>query len=93
MYYKFDFARRKPGIMFGVGVLGVFATRPFIELVKVNQEAFEADMLFNMGQLLSVPFIILALSVIYLGVKGKLPSGRPDAVENMPKNANAKKKR
>ena len=93
MYYRFDFARRKPGIMFGVGVLGVFATRPFIELVKVNQEAFEADMLFNMGQLLSVPFIILALSVIYLGVKGKLPSGRPDSVENMPKNANAKKKR
>lgn len=93
MYYKFDFARRKPGIMFGVGVLGVFATRPFIELVKVNQETFEADMLFNMGQLLSVPFIILALSVIYLGVKGKLPSGRPDSVENMPKNANAKKKR
>ncbi len=94
MYYKFDYARRKPGIMFGVGVLGVFATRPFIELVKVNQEAFEADMLFNMGQLLSVPFIILALSVIWLGVKGKLPSGRPDSVENMPeKNINSKKKR
>ena len=96
MYYKFDAARRKPGIMFGVGVLGVFATRPFIEMVKVNQEAFEADMWLNMGQLLSVPFIILALSVIWLGVKGKLPSGKPDAAANMPEKeqkSNSKKNR
>ena len=96
MYYKFDVARRKPGIMFGIGVLGVFATRPFIEMVKVNQEAFEADMWLNMGQLLSVPFIILALSVIWLGVKGKLPVGRPDAAVNMPekeKKSNSKKSR
>ena len=84
MYYKFDMARRKPGIMFGIGVLGVFATRPFIELVKVNQEAFEEGMLFNMGQLLSVPFIILALTVIWLGMKDRLPSGRPDCAANMP---------
>ena len=40
-----------------------------------------------------LPFIILALSVIYLGVKGKLPSGRPDSVENMPEKVNSKKKR
>ena len=57
---------------------------PFIELVKVNQEAFEEGMLFNMGQLLSVPFIILALTVIWLGVKDRLPSGRPDCAANMP---------
>ena len=94
MYYKYDEARRRPGIMFGVGVLGVFATRPFIEFVKVNQEAFEEGMFFNMGQLLSVPFIILALYFIWRGVKGTLPVGKPDSVENMPeRKTNSNKKR
>ncbi|MCI6805028.1 MAG: prolipoprotein diacylglyceryl transferase, partial [Prevotella sp.] len=29
------------------------------ELTKENQEAFEAGMLLNMGQILSIPFIII----------------------------------
>ena len=93
MYYKYDMGRRKPGIMFGVGVLGVFFTRPFVELVKMNQEAFEEGMWLNMGQLLSVPFIILALYMIWRGVKGTLPVGVPDSAANRPeKESNSNKK-
>ena len=85
--------RRKPGIMFGVGVLGVFLTRPFVEMVKLNQEAFEADMMFNMGQLLSVPFIILALTMIWLGAKGCLKVGVPDSPLNKEQKNKNKKNR
>jgi prolipoprotein diacylglyceryl transferase len=77
LYYKRDMGRRHAGIMFGVGLVGIFVTRFFIELVKINQEAFEEGMLLNMGQLLSIPFIIMAGVVIWLGAKDKLPICRP----------------
>ena len=78
LYFKRDMGRRHAGIMFGVGLIGIFLTRFFIELVKINQEAFEEGMLLNMGQLLSIPFIIMAGVVIWLGVNDKLPVCRPE---------------
>ena len=30
-----------PGILFGIGLLGIFLTRFFIEFIKTEQEAFE----------------------------------------------------
>ena len=79
LYFKRDMGRRHAGIMFGVGLIGIFLTRFFIELLKVNQEAFEEGMFLNMGQLLSVPFIILAGVIIWLGVNDKLPVARPQS--------------
>ncbi len=77
MYYKQDEGRKRPGLMFGIGVMGVFLTRPFVELVKVNQEAFEEGMALNMGQLLSIPFILLAAYMIWGALKGKFPVAKP----------------
>ena len=77
MYYKKDFGRKRAGIMFGVGLVGIFVTRFFIEFFKVNQEAFEEGMTLNMGQLLSVPFIVVAALVIWYVVKGKFNIGTP----------------
>lgn len=78
MYYKRDEGRKRPGLMFSVGVLGVFLTRPFVELVKINQEAFEEGMALNMGQLLSIPFIALALYVMWGALKGRYPVATPN---------------
>ena len=82
MYYKRDEGRKRPGLMFGVGVLGVFLTRPFVELVKINQEAFEEGMALNMGQLLSIPFIALALYVMWGALKGRYPVATPNKRED-----------
>lgn len=49
------------GFFFGHCMVFVFVSRFLIEFVKADQEAFEADMLFNMGQLLSIPFIIFGI--------------------------------
>lgn len=58
--------RKKPqlvgtGFFFGLCLFLIFTSRIFIEYTKENQEAFEDGMLLNMGQLLSVPFVVLGL--------------------------------
>ncbi|MDR2885428.1 MAG: prolipoprotein diacylglyceryl transferase [Rikenellaceae bacterium] len=58
LYYKKDVARRRPGLLFGLGIFMIFATRFGIEFIKNPQEAFEQGMALNMGQLLSLPFIV-----------------------------------
>lgn len=40
----------------------------FIEFIKLDQEAFEQGMLLNMGQLLSIPFILVGIYMIYRGM-------------------------
>ena len=42
----------------------LFSARFFIEFVKNDQVAFEAGMQFNMGQLLSLPFILAGVAMI-----------------------------
>ena len=60
------FYRRYPqkvgsGFFFGLCLFLIFTSRIFIEYTKENQEAFEEGMLLNMGQLLSIPFVVLGL--------------------------------
>ncbi len=65
MYYGRDLARRRPGSLFGVGLTGIFLTRFFIEFIKTEQESFEVGWTLNMGQWLSIPFILLGCFMIY----------------------------
>lgn len=92
MYYKKDYGRKRAGIMFGVGLVGIFVTRFFIEFFKVNQEAFEEGMTLNMGQLLSVPFIVMAIGVIWFGVQGKFKIGTPKTSPLAAPETNKKRK-
>ena len=52
-------------IFFGLCLAYIFTFRFFIEFVKQNQEAFEDNMMFNMGQWLSVPFIIIGFYFMF----------------------------
>ena len=63
MYWKRN-AERRPGLIFGVFLTVLFSCRFLIEFIKNPQEEFERDMILNMGQLLSVPFIILGVIMI-----------------------------
>lgn len=60
------FYRKKPqrvgtGFFFGLCITLIFTARFFIEFTKDIQEEFEASMLLNMGQLLSIPFVIIGI--------------------------------
>lgn len=49
------------GFFFGLCITLIFTARFFIEFTKDIQESFEASMALNMGQLLSIPFIIIGV--------------------------------
>ena len=58
---KANYPQVGTGWYFGFCLTYIFTFRFLIEYTKDVQEAWEADMLFNMGQLLSIPFIIIGV--------------------------------
>lgn len=67
------------GFMFGCFLVMLFTARFLIEFVKENQEAFENNWAINMGQILSIPFILIG---VYLIVS---KSNREKGIENVDK--------
>ena len=63
MYWKKN-AEARPGLIFGVFLTWLFSARFVIEYVKNDQVEFEKDMILNMGQQLSIPFIIAGIILI-----------------------------
>lgn len=66
LYRKYP-QRVGTGFFFGICIFLIFLSRIFIEYSKENQVGFEDGMLFNMGQLLSVPFVLLGGYYVYRG--------------------------
>ncbi len=52
------------GFLFGFAITLIFTMRILIEFVKINQVEFEDGMKLNVGQILSIPFIIIGLYFI-----------------------------
>lgn len=69
-YYKSN-AKPRSGNVFGIFLVALFGIRFLIEFIKEDQVGFEDGMILNMGQLLSVPFILAGICFIYLSYKGK----------------------
>ncbi|MBU0942400.1 MAG: prolipoprotein diacylglyceryl transferase [Bacteroidetes bacterium] len=59
------------GFYFGFAITLIFVMRILIEFVKINQVEFENGMLLNMGQILSIPFIIIGAFFISKSLKIK----------------------
>ncbi|MBQ4012584.1 MAG: prolipoprotein diacylglyceryl transferase [Bacteroidales bacterium] len=64
------------GLLFGLFFLGCFGMRFLIEFIKEPQVGFEEDMALNMGQLLSIPCILVGLFFIGYAYVKKLPARR-----------------
>lgn len=95
MYWKKN-AGERPGLIFGVFFIVLFGSRFLIEFIKNPQEEFEVGMTLNMGQWLSVPFILMGIGfVIYSMMAPKLKISYPgkfaEELENA-KNGVSKKK-
>ena len=69
MYWKKNAGQRQ-GLIFGV-----FFSRFCIEFLKNNQEEFEENMILNMGQLLSIPFVIFGIYLIIRSLKHPIDTG------------------
>jgi len=88
-FYRRRHTKVRDGFIFGVFMILLFSARFFIEYVKNDQVAFEAGMKFNMGQLLSIPFILAGVvMVVWTGMKPRYFSLTP-----IPKIPERKKKK
>lgn len=68
MYWKTK-ARDLQGMLVGVFFIMVFTARFFVEFIKEDQEAFEAGMALNMGQWLSIPFVIAGIVLVVRAIQ------------------------
>lgn len=64
MYYKKNLGDKRPGLMFGTFLIIIFGSRILIEFLKNVQVDFERNMLFDMGQWLSLPFVLFGIGII-----------------------------
>ena len=64
MYYTRDLGHKQPGLMFGTFLVIIFGSRICIEFLKNVQVEFERNMVFDMGQWLSVPFVLIGIGMI-----------------------------
>lgn len=59
----------REGLLFGIFLVIIFGFRIFVEYFKENQSAFEAGMIMNMGQILSIPLVIAGIYLLFRKVK------------------------
>ncbi|SNR80250.1 prolipoprotein diacylglyceryl transferase [Flavobacterium sp. ov086] len=69
--YNSDKVKKADGLIFGYFLTLLFLARFIIEFFKENQETFENSMPINMGQILSIPFILIGLALIVWKSKTK----------------------
>ncbi len=62
--YKHYSNRIKDGLIFGLAVTAVFTTRFFLEFVKTRQAHYAAEFGLSVGQMLSLPFILLGVWLV-----------------------------
>lgn len=72
--YKWRLEKMHRGSFVGIFLVVCFGSRFLIEFVKNPQVEFEETMLLNMGQLLSIPFILLGIGFIAYALVKKIPA-------------------
>ena len=73
LFFKTD-ARKRLGMLSGVFFIGVFGFRILIEFLKENQVAFEDSLPLNMGQILSIPLVLLGVFLLVRALNKPIPS-------------------
>lgn len=68
--YRYRLEKVRRGTFIGIFFIVLFGMRFLIEFIKEPQVGFEENMVLNMGQLLSIPFIIVGIVLlVYARVK------------------------
>ena len=67
--YKYRLDRLKRGTILGIFFIVLFGMRFLIEFIKEPQVGFEEGMVLNMGQLLSIPFIVAGAVLLVWSIR------------------------
>ena len=71
--YKFKADKVYRGFFIGTFFIGCFGMRFLIEFIKEPQVMFEQNMALNMGQLLSIPFVLMGIGLLVYSYVKKQP--------------------
>ncbi|MCK4701325.1 MAG: prolipoprotein diacylglyceryl transferase, partial [Bacteroidales bacterium] len=74
--YKRNQGIFKSGLLFSFFMIFVFTFRFFVEFIKTDQVVFESGMILNMGQLLSIPFVLFGIILLIFVLKKPMPEKR-----------------
>ena len=69
--YSRNKANTPHGLLFGIFMVWIFTLRFCYEFIKENQVSFENGMPLNMGQILSIPMVVIGLVVLVRSLKNK----------------------
>lgn len=72
--YKFNLKKIYRGTFIGIFFIVCFGMRFLIEFIKEPQVAFEDNMVLNMGQILSIPFILIGIGFLVYAFIRKQPA-------------------
>lgn len=81
-YWKTEIIKT-PGRILGICLVACFTARFFIEFVKEEQVSFEQRMSLNLGQLLSIPFILLGIVLLYTPWKNRRRFSRRNSLTHI----------
>lgn len=81
MYWKKN-AWKKPGVLFGTFLILLFGARFAIEFVKLGQTARDEYLSINTGQILSIPFVLAGVVILWLALKKKPIESKAFIVED-----------
>ena len=78
LYIRLE-ARTPRGLLFGLFLVSAFGFRSLIEFVKERQAAYGADLALGVGQILSIPLLILGIALLTRALRTGF--FEPDSVE------------
>ena len=86
LLYKYNVKKMYRGTFIGVFFIVLFGMRFLIEFIKQPQVGFEQSMTLNMGQLLSIPFILVGVGILVYSFIKKTPAeiAHPEKVKSQP---------
>ena len=71
--YKRNQGIFKSGLLFSLFMIFVFTFRFFVEFIKTDQVVFESGMILNIGQWLSIPFVLFGIILLIFVLKKPMP--------------------
>ena len=74
LLYRYRLDKIYRGTFIGVFFIVLFGMRFIIEFIKEPQVGFEKDMILNMGQILSIPFILIGVGFLFYAYVRRLPA-------------------
>lgn len=84
--YRRRLEKTHRGFFFGFFLVGCFGMRFLIEFIKEPQVGFEETMTLNMGQLLSLPFILVGVALLVFSEVKRIPAAaiHPEPAKKTP---------